>query len=610
MFDNGSLLRRRKRFKTKLGARAQENPNGNTTGSNNESSSYENNQFEGDEEFEDDFDTNMNDDNYSNDNEPENFDLNENQHQTQPKTAITGHINSIDAEMLMMKKKQDILPYLDNAGIRNDLMLSEHEKQQINMFLALQKTNELRSFEQASPLLSQMMFGFKQNPLVNPSLLVNAASIQQQHATTVKNLNINALPNSSSSPISSVSSSSSSSPSSTSSSSLASSETQNKQAPSSSKASSSFSIDSLIGHGSGETSKTALNKLNTHSLAIKKSNKQHTAKNLKEKLAKLNEKSKSTSFESSKSQESANNSNLSNGSSSRESSRSRNGDEEEEEEEAIRSSNNSSRCASPAELSEQHKTNTSSSGVKAQGLFNPLGNSSSSYVANPYLAQQHASMLSYFNQSYLNSQQNPNLTQAEAAIRLRNSLSLFYSTQLNNQSGNQLGLPLDCSSTSISSLSSTSSSSSSSTSSISNSSNTSNSKQNDPVSLAAAIASASNFPHNLIQASPNNFKQLNNQNALASASVPLTPNNNQQQNLFKMFNEALLMRAAAAVSTQQHQHQQNNQNLSAINSFLSTSNNTSLSLNQNSNVNQTSNVNELQNVNFSNILPLFLPMHS
>jgi hypothetical protein len=607
MFDNGSLLRRRKRFKNKLGARAQENPNGNTTGSNNESSSYENNQFEGDEEFEDDFDTNMNDDNDSNDNEPGNFDLSENQHhQALPKTAITGHINSIDAEMIMMKKKQDILPYLDNAGIRNDLMLSEHEKQQINVFLALQKTNELRSFEQASPLLSQMMFGFKQNPLVNTSLLVNAASIQQQHSTTVKNLNINALPNSSSSPISSTSSSSSSSPSSTSSS-IASSETQHKQAPSS-KASSSFSIDSLIGHGSAETSqKTSLNKLNSHSLAIKKSNKQHTAKNLKEKLAKLNEKSKSTSFESSKSQESANNSNLSNGSSSRESSRSRNGDEE-----ATRSSNNSSRCESPAELSEQHKTNTSSSGVKAQGLFNPL--SSNSYAANPYLAQQHASMLNYFNQSYLNSQQNPNLTQAEAAIRLRNSLSLFYSTQLNNQSGNQLGLPLDCSSTSISSLSSTSSSSSSSTSSISNSSNcnASNSKQNDPVSLAAAIASASmpNFPHNLIQASSNNFKQLNNQNSPA-----LTPNqtNNQQQNLFKMFNEALLMRAAAAVSsTQQHHQQQNNQNLSAMNNFLNNNNNTSLSLNQNSNVNQTSNVNvnELQNVNFSNILPLFLPMHS
>ena len=91
------------------------------------------------------------------------------------------------------------------------------------------------------------------------------------------------------------------------------------------------------------------------------------------------------------------------------------------------------------------------------------------------------------------------------------------------------------------------------------------------------------------------------------------PNETTQQNFYKFFNEAILMRAAAAAAAANNNERQLNlQNYLTINNNLVSSSpisNHQPITNQNGQlfINQQS---DLQNQSFSNILPLFLPMHT
>ena len=304
MFDNGSLLRRRKRFKQTKSQRAakkleekQAAMHGNTTA--NESSSFENNNNAASydpnhnetEEFDDeDDDNNMNPEYYSESESDEfgegagglgdsdNYNLTVSTDEDIKAITHFANISSIEAEMLMMKNKQDVLPYLDNGTeacrmlqSEAEMSLSDKEKHHLNMFL-MQKSKNMYKKQTNIDLntLNKM-----ENP-ISPSNSNTEHPSQQMLANhVVKSSNHQNL---APSPVQgdaktnmlsphSFSSSTSLSCSSASTSPLSSSFAAKKAA---------FSIENLIGNGRHEktdksSSSNLLHKLNSQSIVIKKS---------------------------------------------------------------------------------------------------------------------------------------------------------------------------------------------------------------------------------------------------------------------------------------------------------------------------------------------------
>ena len=178
MFDNGSLLRRRKRFKQTKAQRIKKLAE--KAGQNNQSSSFENNNNNQDEasrnnEFDDDDDENMRGDDCFSDDEvvagpsheyacgqedddddEDDEDDEESKYEDVASLALgSTSISSIEAEMIMMKNKRDVLPYLDN-GTEASRMLrgeSDKEKRQLNAFL-LHKTESISAYSAGSSLLN------------------------------------------------------------------------------------------------------------------------------------------------------------------------------------------------------------------------------------------------------------------------------------------------------------------------------------------------------------------------------------------------------------------------------------------------------------------------
>ena len=157
---------------------------------------------------------------------------------------------------------------------------------------------------------------------------------------------------------------------------------------------------------------------------------------------------------------------------------------------------------------------------------------------------------------------------ADAAFRLRNSLSLLYSPS------GQIGLPLDCSQSSTSSSSSSSSSFSTST------------------------------------YMPDLHADHQQQQQHFSSPVLFNKNNNQsQQHIFKMFNDAMLMRAAMNAAAVSSQFNSNMHNFILYNNGLGSlpSNGGTANLNVPQQMQHSSN-SDSKKANISSILPFFLPI--
>ncbi len=523
MFDNGSLLRRRKRFKT-AAAKARQLQ---------EEQQHLTNKQDPNEQSQ-------------NPNEACNY-----------SDYDDGELLSSDDEEANSLEKE-IETQSDESGTAKNSLLNHQQmsSQELNqMFLSFKPNN----FKNADHINNPIMVNIPTNPSVTLSLSMLSSNSESSSEVTKKQL----TPQHASSP----------------------------------KPKNSFSIDSLIGGDSSKqySTKNSLNKLNPHSKHIKKQSKHSNKKLNQQKISPetspkiwLENQNRASSTKR-KQDVSGNDEHLNQTNKKQKTHQVYNtscGTSISSSRLESRSSNSSgSRCCSP-ELTEQ-----------------------SSEQANKYLKTSHP-MLNMFQQQQVFSAFPQNfksqITNDQlAAMRLRNSLSFLYASPVMNNS-TSTGPPNDCSPPSTSSVATTPSS-------LSSSSSISSSFSADATNSFSKLQGFG-IEHQLDihENSPlfNQNKTLNWQNQV-----------NQQQHIYKMFNDAILMRAAVAAATTS-QFNSNIQSFLAnsVNSNVLGSNNISSnsigtsgspgSINSSrisgqNNINNTGN----NNANVSNILPFFLPMH-
>jgi len=441
MFDNGSLLRRRKRFKSiRLAKKRNQNPNDQEV----------NNEQDNADDIEDEHE------------EDDNEDLSDTDHEDMSNEHELPHDES-------------------NTHSNRALMCSEQEK-----------------------IISQMIY-------MSSSLKKSADFLG---TNSLRDYSINNSGSSLSPSSSSLSTSSSFAPF------------------NSTKKTSSFSIENLI----GENSKSILNQLNNQSVAIKK---MKSKKKLSQNKANLILNDNITMALSTKSNLIVNNSVNMNITNNEESTQTKNSNSSPatsqnsslafstSPEQSSKSSKNSSRCESPGE-SNNHRN-------KQLKTHHSLSQTPSINQLQTLQMQAPIQMNTNLNQ-YMNMINLLNSYQTESAARFRNSLGLLATAAQNGT----------------------------------------NSVTNPFNGLTIENAPFTRIP---IQSNPQMLPIIANEAQF---------NMSNQHHLIKMLNDAMVMRAASAQQQQQQLNMFNQSNAQA---------------------NQT-NANSMANINLSNILPLFMPMHS
>ncbi len=527
MFDNGSLLRRRKRFKT-AAAKARQLQAEQQHLTNNQDPNELNK--EPTEAY-----------NYSDYDEGELLSSDDEETSTQEKESEAQSDDSVATKHLLLGHQQ----------------MSPHELNQMFLMSNNFKSNNLTN---ADPANNPIMVNIPSEPSMGLSLSMLSSNSESSSIVTKKQL----APQHASSP----------------------------------KPKNSFSIDSIIGDDSlkQHAAKSSFSKLNQHSQMIKRQSKKGNKKlaqqkNSSEVSSQLCLENQSSPLSSKRKQEVSPDDERSNQTNKKQKTQqmytaSRSTSISSSRLESHSSNSSGSRCCSPEpadQLSEQANKHFKTSHpmlniFHQQQAFSAFPHNVKSQLSNDHLA----------------------------AMRLRNSLSFLYASPvLNNSINTNTGLPLDCSPTSSSSLSTTPSSLSSSSS---TSSSFSGDVTNNNLPKLQGFTMEQQLEMHQTSPVPYQNKNMNWQNQV------------NQQHIYKMFNDAMLMRAAvAAAASSQFNSNMHSYLASSANGNLlisgnnnvsasSLSNSGSINSSQNSAHNNISNTGNT-NPNISNILPFFLPMH-
>jgi hypothetical protein len=266
MFDNGSLLRRRKRFKTlangllkrKLDSNGTVDESEPTDANNTNNSAYD--EFDYDEDNDDDADEDDDEDNEEYANQDNNNNQNENENDStskvmhSPAAGLTRFMPILNNDILKKQIDQhNYLQYFQNQYL-NPIIQHQHQQQH-------QQSSSDTSLSSTSSLVVSLPSNKTVNDNNNISPLSSSSSSSSSILSSTPNSSNKSLQFSSSSPNEEHSSR----------------QIECNQAKKL-KVSSSFSIDSLIGNNSSSNinknntdlkEKSLLNKLNSHSLAIK-----------------------------------------------------------------------------------------------------------------------------------------------------------------------------------------------------------------------------------------------------------------------------------------------------------------------------------------------------
>lgn len=231
MFDNGSLLRRRKRFKTSSAAK-RKSPDDSSSQPSNELNTQNNDLYYDDDDDDLDSENFDNETNFNDDNE-------ENEQPPPPKRFMSlnpneaaGNKQNIDA-FLKIQQEQQFLQYIN--------LLNQHQLQQHQQQHNVQSTN---GNDTSLSSASSLAVSINSNKTVNNISPLSSSSSSSILSTpeSSKSLRISSSPND---------------------------DDFDTKAKKTKQASSSFSIDSIIGSNDKSKEKSFLNKLNSQSVTIK-----------------------------------------------------------------------------------------------------------------------------------------------------------------------------------------------------------------------------------------------------------------------------------------------------------------------------------------------------